>query len=59
MLTHLPDWSVSLEEIWLQVGVKQVACDALNGVINGQYMDALAILHVRALRSKHTQPDAT
>lgn len=33
----------------LQVHIEQVSCDALNCVIEGKDMDALAILHVRAL----------
>ena len=43
---------VGLCEIWLQEGVKQVACQALNGIIYWQDMDALAILDVCALQTQ-------
>lgn len=46
---HLPDWSVGFQEVGLQEGIKEVASQALNGVINGQHMDALSILHIRTL----------
>mmetsp|Transcript_114916 Transcript_114916/g.187257 ORF Transcript_114916/g.187257 Transcript_114916/m.187257 type:complete len:246 (+) Transcript_114916:695-1432(+) len=39
-------WSISLQEIWLQVSLKEISSDALNGVIQRQYMDTLAIWHV-------------
>ena len=47
---HLPDRPVGFQEVRLQKGVKQVACDALDGVVDGQDMDPLAILHIRALQ---------
>lgn len=46
---HLPDRSVGFQEVGLQEGVKEVAGQALDGVVDGQHMDALAILHVRTL----------
>ena len=49
---HLADWPVGFQEVGLQEGVKQVASDALNGVIDGQHMDALAVLHIRALHNR-------
>lgn len=46
-LTHGP---VSLQEVWLEEHIKQVASDALNGVINRQHMHPLAILDISALQ---------
>lgn len=51
---YLADRPVSLCEVRLQEGVKQVACQALNGVINWQDMDALAILDICALQTQTT-----
>jgi hypothetical protein len=50
-LTHLAHGAVGLQEVGLEVHIKQVARDALNGVIDGQHMDALAVLDVRALQA--------
>jgi hypothetical protein len=54
--THLAHWPVCLQEVWLEEHVKQVACDALDGVINGQHVHLLAILDVSALQQR---PEAT
>ena len=48
-LAHRP---VGLCEIWLQEGVEQIACQALNGIIYWQDMDALAILDICALQTQ-------
>jgi len=45
-LAHGP---VRLQEVGLQVDVEQVAGDALDGVLEGQHVDARAVLDVRAL----------
>lgn len=42
----LLDRAVGLEEIWLQVNVEQVAGHSLNGVVNGQHMNTLAVWNV-------------
>merc|ERR1719275_277722 len=44
----LVDWPVCLKEVWLQVHLKPVPCKALHTVVDGQDMDPLAVLHVRA-----------
>lgn len=49
---HLADWAVSLHEVWLQEGVKQAASEALNRVVDGQHMDAQAILDVSTLHDR-------
>lgn len=49
MPSHLAHGAVCLQEVGLKVGIKQVARDALNGVVNRQHVDALAILDVSAL----------
>ncbi len=51
-LPHLAHWPVRLQEVGLQEGIEQVASDALYGIVNGQHVDALAVLHVRALRQE-------
>lgn len=51
VITHLADGAIGLQEVGLEVSIEQVASDALNGVINGQHMDALAVLNVSALRA--------
>lgn len=48
---HLADWTVGLEEVWLQVGIEQVTSDAFNSVIDGQDMHPLAVLDISALQS--------
>lgn len=40
------DWPVGLQEIWLQINLKQVASDAFHCVINGQNVDTLSILDI-------------
>ena len=50
MQTDLADGAVGLQEVGLQEGVKQVAGHALDGVVDGQHVDALAILDVSALQ---------
>lgn len=40
------DWPVSLQEVRLEIDLKQVASDALHGVINWQNMNAFSILHI-------------
>lgn len=47
--SHLAHGPVRLQEVWLEVRIKQVAADALNGIIDWQHMDALAILDIGAL----------
>mmetsp|Transcript_72452 Transcript_72452/g.156661 ORF Transcript_72452/g.156661 Transcript_72452/m.156661 type:complete len:454 (+) Transcript_72452:1318-2679(+) len=44
----LPGRTVGLQEVGLQVGVEEVACDALDRVVNGQDVDALAVRHISA-----------
>ena len=51
---HLANGSVSLQEVWLEEGVKQVACEPFNGVINGQNMNPLAILDICALQGSQS-----
>jgi hypothetical protein len=45
----LTDGTISFEKIWLQVYVEEVAADALNGITEGEDMDALAIFYIGAL----------
>ena len=47
--SHLADGAVRLEEVRFEEGVKQVPGDALDGVVKGQDVDPLAVLHIRAL----------
>ena len=47
---HLPHWPVGVLEVWLQEGIEETASDALNSVINGEHMNALAILDICTLR---------
>ena len=49
---YLPEWPVGFQEVGLQKDVKQVACHAFDGVVDGQHVDPLAILHVCALHSR-------
>jgi len=42
----LADGPVRLEEVWLQVDLKQVSSDSLYRVIEGKNMDPLSILHI-------------
>jgi hypothetical protein len=49
-MLYLAHWAVCLQEVGLQVDIKQVASDTLNGVIDGQHVDTLAILDIRALQ---------
>ena len=53
--TYLAYWPIGLHEVRLQVGVKQVACQALDGVIDGKDMNTLAVLDICALRKKRAQ----
>lgn len=46
----LVDRSVGLQEIGLEVDIKQVASDALHSVVNGQDVDPLAVFHIRECR---------
>lgn len=41
------DWPVSLQEIWLQVDLKQVASNSFYCVIYWKNMNPLSILHIR------------
>lgn len=41
------DGPVGLQEVWLQVDLKQVASDSLDCVVDGEDVDPLAILHIR------------
>lgn len=43
-----PDGPVGLQEVGLEVDLKQVPCDPLYSVIDGQNMDPLPVLHIRA-----------
>jgi hypothetical protein len=45
----LPHGSVGFHEVRLEENVKEVARNALNGVINGEDMDPLAVLDIGAL----------
>jgi hypothetical protein len=47
---HLADGAVCLQEVGLEERVEQVARHALDGVVDGQHVDALAVLHVSALQ---------
>lgn len=40
------DWPVSLQEVRLEINLKQIACDAFHCVIDWQNMNALSILHI-------------
>lgn len=53
---YLAHWAVCLQEVWLQENIEEIARHSLNGVINGQHMDALAILDIRTL---HPPPHMT
>lgn len=48
--SYLSDRSICLQEVGLQEGVKQVSCDAFNGVVNGQQVHFRAILHIWSLQ---------
>ena len=50
-LTHLSDGPVRIHEVWLQECIEQVASHPLDGVVDGQHMDALAIFDVGALQA--------
>lgn len=41
------DGSVGFQEVGLEIDLKEVPCDPFHGVINGQHVDALAVLHIR------------
>lgn len=43
-----PDGPIGLQEVGLEVDLKQVPCDPLYSVIDGQNMDPLPVLHIRA-----------
>jgi hypothetical protein len=58
LAAHLAHGPVRLQEVWLEEHVKQVACDALNGVVNGQHVHLLAVLDVSALRKRTDKKDA-
>jgi hypothetical protein len=44
----LADRSVSFKEIWLQVGLKEIASKTFNSIIDGENMDSLAKLDIWA-----------
>lgn len=48
--SHLAYGAVGLQEVGLEEGIKEVAGDPLNAVVNGQHVDALAVLDVGALQ---------
>lgn len=50
MHADLTDGAVRLQEVGLQEGVEQVAGHALDSVVDGQHVDALAVLDIRALQ---------
>ena len=50
-LPHLAHGPVCLQEVGLEEGVKEVAGDALDGVVQGEHVDALAVLDISALKS--------
>jgi hypothetical protein len=56
MQTDLADGAVGLQEVGLQEGVKQIAGHALDGVVDGQHMDALAVLDIGALQPRQQRP---
>lgn len=39
-------WALSLHELRLELGLEQVATDALHRVVEGKHMDPLALGHV-------------
>ena len=41
------DGPVGLQEVWLQVDLEEISCEAVNGVVQGQDVDFGAILDVR------------
>lgn len=48
---------VSLQEVRLEENLKEVPCEALNGVIDGEDVDLFPILNIRAgmdTSDKHT-----
>ena len=47
---HLAHGAVGLQEVRLQERIKQVPRHALDRIVNRQHVDALAVLHIRALR---------
>jgi hypothetical protein len=56
--THLAHGTIGLQEVGLQEHVEQVAGDALDGVVDGQHVDLLAILDIGTLRNKVCQASA-
>ena len=54
------DGSVGLEEVGLEVDLESVSCDALDGVVQRQHVDLLAVLDIGAGRDGHhvAQADA-
>ena len=51
-LSYLTNWPVGLQEIRLKECIKQVSRNPFNGVVDGEHVDALAILNVSALPHK-------
>jgi hypothetical protein len=47
---NLADRAVGLNEVRLKKSVKEVPCEALDGVVDGEYMDSLPVLDIRALQ---------
>lgn len=41
------NWPVSLQKVWLQVDLKQVASNSFYGVIYWEDVDPLSVLHIR------------
>lgn len=55
-MRYLANWAICLQEVGLQVGIKQVARDALNCVIDGKHVHTLAILDISALQTANKNP---
>lgn len=46
---HLADWPVGVQKIGFQKGIKEIAGDAFDGVIDRQHMNAFAVLDISTL----------
>lgn len=52
METHLANGAICFKEVWLQVCIEQVARQTFDGVINGEDMHPLAVLHISTLQKQ-------
>lgn len=41
------NWPVGLQEVWLEIDLKQIASNSLYCVVYGEDMDPLSIFHIR------------